>query len=331
MDNIPYVSIIFIAFAGLALASYIRHKKTSKETLVCPLRSNCNTVIFSDYSDFFGIPVELLGMAYYFLVAVFYGILLVLPGQVPSFVVFAAVCVTISAFLFSLYLTFIQGFALKQWCTWCLTSAAFSTAIFFLVVFGSGIHPIDLFTEYRDIILSLHLIAAAIGLGGATITDVFFFRFLKDFKISEEESANLNILSEVIWFALGVLIVTGIGISLPSGERLLESPKFILKMSVLGVIVLNGLFLNFLVSPKLVHISFGDPHRHHAGELHKLRKLAFALGAVSIISWYSVFILGAVRSLPFSLTIGYIVYGSLILLAIIGSQITERWFAKKAA
>lgn len=325
------VIIIFIAFAGFILAAYIRHKKVSKETLVCPLKADCDTVIFSDYSKFFGVPVELLGMAYYLAVAVAYGVFLTLPTEMPQLIVFGVFSATVIAFLFSLYLTFIQAFAIKQWCTWCLVSAGFSTVIFSLAVFASSYSPVFLFGEYHELIKGVHLIAAAIGLGAATITDVFFSKFLKDFKISEQESDILNTLSQVIWFALAIIVITGIGLFLPESERLLDSSKFLVKMIVVGVIIVNGAFLNLLISPRLVHISFGQPHSHESGELHRLRRLAFALGAISIVSWYSAFILGALRGLPFSFLELLGVYLLLMAAAVIGSQIMERRVAKKAA
>src|SRR3989338_8515952 len=138
MSGTLYVIIIFVAFSGFLLAAYIRHKKVSKETLVCPLKSDCETVVFSDYSRFFGVPVELLGMAYYLMVAVAYGVFLAAPVSMPQFVVFGIFSLTVIAFLFSLYLTFIQAFALKQWCTWCLVSAGMCTTTFGLAVFNSS-------------------------------------------------------------------------------------------------------------------------------------------------------------------------------------------------
>ena len=327
---ISYVIIIFIAFAGFLLAAYIRHKKVSKETLICPLRANCDTVIFSDYSKFFGIPVELLGMAYYLTIAVAYGVFVSVSAEMPQLLVFGVFSATVVAFLFSLYLTFVQAFALKQWCTWCLISASICTVIFGLAILASSYDPTMILREYRAVILILHLIAAAIGLGTATITDVFFFKFLKDFKISELEASVLNALSQVIWFALALIILTGIGLYLPASERLLDSSKFLVKMIVVAIMVVNGAFLNLLISPKLVHISFGESHEHQSGELRKLRKLAFALGAISITSWYSAFILGALHKLSFSFPELLSVYLALVAVAVIGSQITEGILAKRA-
>jgi hypothetical protein len=163
----------------------------------------------------------------------------------------------------------------------------------------------------------------ALGLGGATISDVMFFKFLKDLKISESESQVLGTLSQVIWFGLAVAIITGIGLFLPGTERLLGSAKFLVKMIVVGVITINGAVLNLLIAPNLVKISFGAPHDHHTGELRHIRRLSFALGAVSIISWYTAFILGLLRRSPADFVTLFGIYLVLLVGGVVTSQIME--------
>ena len=136
-DIAPYLLIIFSAFGGFLIAFYIRHKKSSREVLVCPLNSNCEEVIHSDYSRFFGIPVEILGLLYYGVIAVSYGFIIGLPEYVSPNLLYILFALSGGAFLFSLYLTFIQAFTLREWCTWCLTSAALSTIIFISSMVGS--------------------------------------------------------------------------------------------------------------------------------------------------------------------------------------------------
>ena len=61
------------------------------------------------------------------------------------------------------------------------------------------------------------------------VTDVFFMKFLKDYKISESESEILDTLSQVVWFALGLLILTGFALFLPTSWEYLAKTKFIAK------------------------------------------------------------------------------------------------------
>ncbi|MDP3731164.1 MAG: vitamin K epoxide reductase family protein [bacterium] len=325
-----YISIL-AALGGFFLAFYIHRKKTAHRPLVCPLKSNCDAVIHSRYSKFFGIPVELLGMFYYVLVAASYVIFLKFPELMPSVVVFGVLFMTSAAFVFSLYLTFIQAFVLKQWCTWCLMSAGLCTVIFVSVLSGSGFGPVSLLAEHKVIVMILHVFGVALGLGGATISDLFFFKFLKNFRISEEEADIMHTLSQVIWFALAIIVLSGLGLYFPKAEILNQSPKFLVKMLIVGVIIANGTLLNLLISPRLVKISFAEKHEHQSGKLHHIRRLAFSLGAVSFVSWYSAFILGMLRSVPISFWQLFGLYSLVLALAITGSQIMERVLVRRAS
>lgn len=123
--------IIFLSFGGFLIARYIRHhKKNVQEALICPLKVNCDMVIHSDYSKFLEIPVETLGMVYYGLLAVSYGSIIIFPVIGVSLVVSGLLFATVCAFAFSIYLTLVQAFILKNWCTWCLISATICATIF---------------------------------------------------------------------------------------------------------------------------------------------------------------------------------------------------------
>ena len=64
--------------------------------------------------------------------------------------------------------------------------------------------------------------------------------------------------------------------------------------------------------------------------MHHIRKIAFALGAISIVSWYSAFILGMLRTLPIEFSSLLLIYLFILGGAIIGSQFMERFFVKQA-
>ena len=330
MNSIWYIILIFAAFGGFLLAFYIRHKKGSHEKMTCPLNSDCDAVIYSEYSRFFGIPVEILGLLYYGLIMTSYMLFLVAPALALPLIEFGILALTTAAFLFTLYLTFIQAFALKQWCAWCLMSAGLCAVIFATALSISEISFIAFLGHYHEFIVIGHFLGVALGLGGATITDIFFFKFLKDFRISEWEVDVMRTLSQVIWFALALLVLTGLGLYLPEAQELNQSAKFLVKMIVVAVIIVNGALLNLLIAPKLVKISFGEKHEHQPGELHHERKIAFALGAISIVSWYSAFILGMLRKLQIEFLSLLLIYLIILSVAIVGSQLMERFFIKRA-
>ena len=134
MDAFIQILIIFVAFAGFLLTFYIGHKKSAHEKMICPLDSDCDAVIHSKYSKLFGIRLEYLGMIYYAVIALSYGVFIFYQNAAAITYETLLLLASVGAFMFSMYLIYIQGVKLKEWCTWCLVSALFSTVIFFSVL-----------------------------------------------------------------------------------------------------------------------------------------------------------------------------------------------------
>jgi uncharacterized membrane protein len=89
-------------------------------------------VIHSDYSTLIGIPVEMLGMLYYGLVALLHTQVLTrisLSQTLPEYRLEMLFGVSLCAVLFSIYLVSVQAFVIRHWCLWCLGSAFISIAI----------------------------------------------------------------------------------------------------------------------------------------------------------------------------------------------------------
>lgn len=327
---IPYTIIAALSWAGFFVCFYIHSKKTKNKPMVCYVGADCDRVVNSQYSRFFGIPLEYLGMIYYAFLGFSYPAVLLFPNLATPAFSFILFVLTVAAFIFSLYLISIQAFALNEWCTWCLFSAGITTVIVVITLFNIEPTVIDTISKFSTISLILHLIGVALGLGAATISDIFFFKFLKDFKISQYESEILSTLSQIIWFGLGLLFLSGLGLFLPAIAKYALSSKFIVKMIIFAIIVCNGIFLNYYISPRLLDISFGKEHHHQAGELRTFRKVAFASGATSFVSWYSALTLGALRTVPLTVPQIFSIYLTVLFIAITISQIIESRMAKQA-
>lgn len=310
---------------GLIVSLYIYRTKRKKTKLICPRESNCEKVVHSTHATTMGVPNELLGILFYITQAALWTGLLLVPELATPWYLFTLVILTIGGVLFSIYLIALQALVIHAWCAWCLGSAV-ATGLLTVALFC--IPTEGLFTllgAQRTWWIIVHNIGFILGLGGATITDIFFFRFLKDQKISEEEKGTMDTLTNVIWVGLAVLIVSGLMLYLPDQLRLNESPKFLLKVVVVGVIVINGLLLNLKVAPRMRSFSFDEtiPARH-------LRRLAFALGAISLTSWYTAFFLGSLRRIHVVFGHGILIYLGIVVVAVIGSQIFEMIVSRKA-
>lgn len=315
-----HISISVVSCIGFVVSLYIFIKKRKNKKIVCPLRGSCDRVLASDFNTLFGIPLEVFGMGYFGLLAFYHVLFFFHPIFSQPVFVFIHAFLTIGGGLLSLYLILIQAFVLRSWCTWCIISAIVSFSITVLFFLGqSSMLPVVL-AHFVKVNTVFHLFGMAVGVGAVTITDVFFFKFLKDYKITDEEESTLGVLSQVIWAALGLLFITGILLYIPKSEELLVSGKFLTKMIVLCVIAINGFVLSFILSPKLKTIDFG--HRLLGDNLF-LRKVSCALGAISISSWYFAFFLGSMRGWNISFLYIFVSYVCILSIAIIGSQIFE--------
>lgn len=320
--------LIFCSLGGFLLSLYIYHKKHRHEKMMCPIGGKCETVMGSEYARFLGIPLEIIGMAYYGIIFVAYTTLFLGANSGYSLIVFLLFGLTITALLFSAYLTFIQAFTIKQWCTLCLTSAMLCTVIFISALVTSEQSFMSLLVDYQPLVGAFYLLALAVGLGTATVTDIFFLRFLKDYRISQSEYDVLKTLSQIMWASLSAITVAGVGIAL-AGRDLALHPTVVVSWIALGIIVINAAVLNLIVAPRLLHISFREEHDHEPGELRIIHKLAFELGAVSLISWYTAFILVVVPGISASLFLLIAVYFALLIAGVAVARGIEYWFRYK--
>lgn len=183
----------------------------------------------------------------------------------------------------------------------------------------------DFIVEYKTVFVILHAIGAAVGLGAVVITDSLFFQFLKDFKISRKEEETMNTISKLVWGVIAVMIITGTILFLSAPMDYLAKSKFIVKIIIFSVIVINGVLLNAWISPLLRKIAFGPVAQQPTLKIRIMRRIAFASGVVSIISWFSVFILGSVRSIPVTVGWGTLIYALVVGSGIIVSQLMATW------
>ncbi|KKU04609.1 MAG: hypothetical protein UX06_C0013G0012 [Candidatus Giovannonibacteria bacterium GW2011_GWA2_45_21] len=147
---------------------------------------------------------------------------------------------------------------------------------------------------------------------------------MKDNEISEWEFGVLRLFSEVIWFSLAIIILTALGIFFGDIKHYAYSGEFILKMIFVGVIVANGAVLNLYVMPRILLSAKSEDRGYEPGRA--VRKISFALGAISLVSWFSAFFLGYVYLPLADVPRLFFIYVALVFCAIIVSQIVESRF-----
>lgn len=182
---------------------------------------------------------------------------------------------------------------------------------------------INFFAQYKGIIVVAHAMSAAIGLGAASVSDVMFINFLRDGDITKKETPILDIMTKIMWFAIYMLIITGVMLFLSNPQGYVQSSKFSVKMFIVLVIAVNGTIMTRYLHKHMQKITFSTPfHR-------RVKRIAFATGAISIASWYLSFILGSIRSIPFTVTEGLLLYFGVLVCGIVVSQFVYKKYQKK--
>ena len=177
-----------------------------------------------------------------------------------------------------------------------------------------------LFTQYSSVILATHIFFMVIGMGGALISDLLFFRFLGDRTISRKEMEVLSVLKNTVMVALGFILLSGVFLVLPDPNRYLHSSSFLLKMSAVGVLTINGIALHVFVAPYLLRMNFKKKSAHETW-----RHIAFALGGVSVTSWLTAFFTAMLKNhISLSFIPLLMFYFLALICAIISTQLVEK-------
>lgn len=185
--------------------------------------------------------------------------------------------------------------------------------------------PISFFVDYKVLFTVIHVLGAVMGMGSALISDLLFNFYSKDRKLNETEKSTLRLLSNIVWIALVFIILSGGALFLSNPEKYMASAKFISKMIIMVILLGNGIFLHKIVSPH-----FDDRGLLKFKNLRGIRQIAFACGAISLISWTVVCVLGVLSKIPYTFTQFVIAYLIFTICGIIVSLIIERYtFSKK--
>ncbi|HLC73484.1 MAG TPA: vitamin K epoxide reductase family protein [Candidatus Nanoarchaeia archaeon] len=134
--------VIVLAFLGLPLTIYLTflHYKPEASTF-CNFNDqfNCDIVNKSVYSEILGIPIAIFGFFTYlliFIIAYHKYVNSTKKNKVAKDIKFTKYLLILGliAFLFSLYLTFLEAFVIFSWCIFCIISAVLITIIFLLSI-----------------------------------------------------------------------------------------------------------------------------------------------------------------------------------------------------
>jgi uncharacterized membrane protein len=170
------------------------------------------------------------------------------------------------------------------------------------------------FIDLKTIYTLGHIFGAVLGAGGAFMSDAMFFSCIKDRKITGTELRFLRLGSTMVWAGLILLIISGTLLFSLDPVRYLESSKFLVKMTIVLVIVLNGLFFHYAHIPRIER--HRDTDLRLSEEFQRHSATLVASGAVSLTSWFLALVLGVLRGIPYSYLTGLLIYLGILVVAI---------------
>ncbi len=123
--------LVGISFLGLLISGYLLITYVSPEEIKCITGEGCKIAQMSDYSSFLGIPTPAYGVVFYLALGVLGA---VWSESAKKKVLPALIILTTTGLAVSLFLSSIEAFVLKAWCSWCVASALLSIAAFIITI-----------------------------------------------------------------------------------------------------------------------------------------------------------------------------------------------------
>ena len=321
------LSLLVFALSGAAIVFYVLRKRLQKEKKEPPYDPHKDDpIIHIRNKHFLEIPVEKILLGYFVLVLLTYITRLFFGDWLPE-IDLVVLYLSGLVFFIAIYKMTMSVSVVNKFSPWLMISLILSLVIFIFTFWNITENFVDLLSNTREYHLAAHLLGLAMGLGGTLVIDIMFSHFMRKYTISKRESVIMHLVSQMIILGLFLLLLSGAALALIDLEAFLDNPRFIMKMIAVLVVMINGAALNLYLTPQMKKISLKEEDR---GRYEKLVKISFALGAISIVSWVSAFLLAMLKELfdmPLAtLLIGYVV---LLILAGAGSQLAKVYYEKK--
>ena len=127
-----YVVAALLSLIGLADALYLTVEHVTGQSVRCTIISGCSEVLSSPYAVVAGVPLAMIGAAAYFTV---FSLATLAAFNYRIAGTLLTVLVT-TMFLVSLWLIYLQAFVIREFCQYCLLSAAITTGLLVVTLFS---------------------------------------------------------------------------------------------------------------------------------------------------------------------------------------------------
>lgn len=315
------LGILLLSLAGLLLSIYALKNRDS-----VTVKPN-NPLDHIEGMYILKMPYEKIVIAYFGIMSIVYAISFVANFHSEAFHI-SELLITSTAFLLFLYKLGLSLTTHAQFSIATLLYAVLNVLIAWLI-YSSLTAPIQGLSDVVVYTLTFHLLGLVLGLGGTLILDILIFHFLWNFKIHKAEAVIMHLISQLVIIGLILLLVTGAAIYLTDQQQYIYSGRFLMKMTAVLVLTVNGIVLNFYVMPKIEKLSL---LKEEQKKRQPLKRTAFAIGAVSMISWLAAFLFAMVKDLEtFSYVTLCIPYVAILIAGVAMSQFFKTKMEKEEA
>jgi len=133
------------------------------------------------------------------------------------------------------------------------------------------------------LVIILKTLSISIGFSSALINDIFIFKFLKDFNISDREY-------KIFYILAGINLVSALTLSLSFVISILYELSFVnnedlvASSLLLGFVLFSEIFFRRMIVDKLVKYR-KESRIMNIKKITNMRRFAFILNTLSIIAW----------------------------------------------
>jgi uncharacterized membrane protein len=127
------IAIPILSLLGMSISSYLTYVHYKEVSPICLPIAPCDAVLSSPYAAIWGIPLSLLGLLMYVLLAVLGFWLLREKKQGQTLIALVTYTLALSGTLFTAYLYYLEIFVIRAFCTWCIAT---SLVIFITLAFS---------------------------------------------------------------------------------------------------------------------------------------------------------------------------------------------------
>jgi uncharacterized membrane protein len=136
---LPWLALSALSAAGLATSSYLVYSHYADRPTVCAGIGSCEFVQTSEYSEVMGVPVALMGLAFFVGLAALCATRLALGARVGGWANPLVFSMTLGGTAFVGYLTYVELFVIDAICVWCVATAGITAASFAASVWAVAI------------------------------------------------------------------------------------------------------------------------------------------------------------------------------------------------